>query len=105
MGSLALNPGAPVLDAIAIGAPLLAALVLKVLPLQSRLVGFLASLVSVAASVSLLLAAPHGESLYEALMLLFACLTAGAALVRPKRDCDPRTIGGILVLLGATLLA
>jgi NADH-quinone oxidoreductase subunit M len=38
-------------------------------------------------------------------MLLFSCLTVAATLVLPKRDCTPAMIGGILVLLGATLLA
>lgn len=95
----------PVLDGIAIGVPWLAAAVLTVWRRQARMAGFLASLVSVAASALLLLAAPKGQSLYEALMLLFSCLTAGATLVLPKRDCDTRTIGGILFLLGATLLA
>jgi len=105
MASTAWNPGATVLDVIAIGAPWLAAAVLTVWRRQPRLVGFMASLLSVAASAHLLLAAPEGESLYEALMLLYSCLTAGATLVLPKRDCDSRTISGILFLLGATLLA
>src|SRR5580693_1294236 len=105
MAGIAWNPGALVLDSIAIGAPWLAAAVLMVWRDQARMVGFLASLVSVAASALLLLAAPQGDSLYEALMLLFSCLTAAATLVLPKRDCDSRQIGGILFLLGATLLA
>src|SRR5579863_4170059 len=105
MAGIAWNPGAPVLDGMAIGAPWLAAAVLVVWRGQARMVGFLASLVSVAASTLLLLAAPQGESLYEALMVLFSCLTAAATLVLPKRDCDSRAIGGILFLLGATLLA
>src|SRR2546423_14408361 len=105
MVSTAWNPGAPVLDGIAIGAPWLVAAVLTVLRGHARVVGLMASLVSVVASALLLLAAPEGESLYEALMLLFSCLTAGATLVLPKRDCDSRAIGGILFLLGATLLA
>lgn len=97
--------GAPVLDGIAIGVPWLAAAMLTVWRSQARMVGFMASLVSVAASALLLLAAPQGDSLFEALMLLFSCLTAGATLVLPKRDCDSRAIAGILFLLGATLLA
>ena len=99
------NPGAPVLDGIAICAPWLAAAVLTVSRGHARMVGLMASLVSVVASALLLLAAPHGDSLYEALMVLFSCLTAGMTLVLPKRDCDSRAIGGILFLLGATLLA
>ena len=38
-------------------------------------------------------------------MLLFSCLTLGATLVLPRRDCTAGTIGGILFLLGSTLLA
>lgn len=38
-------------------------------------------------------------------MLLFSCLTLGAILVLPRRDCTNGMIGGILFLLGATLLA
>ena len=49
--------------------------------------------------------APKGESLYQALMLLFSCLTFGATLLLPRRDCTTGTIGGILFLLGSTLLA
>jgi len=97
--------GARSLDWIAIGAPWLAAAGLRALRGHARAVGFVAALVSVAASALRLLAAPRGESLYEALMLLFSCLTAGATLVLPKRDCDSGTVGGILFLLGATLLA
>jgi NADH-quinone oxidoreductase subunit M len=90
---------------VAFGAPFFAAVLLMAWRRHARIVGFMASLVSVAASAVLLLAAPTGQSLYEALMLLFSCLTAGAALMIPKRDCDSRTIAGILFVLGATLLA
>jgi NADH-quinone oxidoreductase subunit M len=97
-------PGA-VVTGVAIGTPWSAAVLLMAWRRNARIVGFMAALVSAAASALLLLAAPAGKSLYEALMLLFSCLTAGAALMIPKRDCDARTIGGILFLLGATLLA
>src|SRR5262249_28330869 len=36
---------------------------------------------------------------------LFSCLTLGATLVLPRRDCSSAGIGGILFILGATLLA
>ncbi|HLH43512.1 MAG TPA: proton-conducting transporter membrane subunit, partial [Bryobacteraceae bacterium] len=52
----------------------------------------------------LLDAAPHGQSLYQALMLLFSCLTAAATLVLARRDCTPATMSGILFALGSTLL-
>ena len=38
-------------------------------------------------------------------MLLFSCLTLGATLVLPHRDCSPGTMAGILFMLGSTLLA
>jgi NADH-quinone oxidoreductase subunit M len=95
----------PAISGVAIGAPWFAAVLLMAWRRHARIVGFTASLVAAGASALLLLGAPAGESLYEALMLLFSCLTAGAALMIPKRDCDSRTIGGILFLLGATLLA
>jgi NADH-quinone oxidoreductase subunit M len=43
--------------------------------------------------------------LYQALMLLFSCLTLGAMLILPHRDCTAGSIGGILFMLGSTLLA
>src|SRR5579875_1051482 len=90
---------------VAIGAPWFAAMLLLVWRRQARIVGFIASLVSAVASALLLQAAPAGESLYQALMLLYSCLTLGATLILPKRDCDRQTIGGILFLLGAKLFA
>src|SRR5262249_51790689 len=72
---------------------------------HTRVIGFAASIVSVISSALLLRFAAPGESFYEALMLLFSCLTAGATLVLPQRDCSRRTIGGVLFGLGSTLLA
>jgi NADH-quinone oxidoreductase subunit M len=94
-----------ILSSVAISVPWCAAALLAVYRRAPRVIGFGASLVSVAASALLLRAAPSGQSLYEALMLLFSCLTLGATLVLPRRDCSSATIGGILFLLGATLLA
>ncbi len=94
-----------ILTAVAISVPWFASILVAVHRRQMRVVGFVASLVSVLASALLLRAAPAGESLYEALMLLFSCLSLGATLVIPRRDCNPGTIGGILFLLGSTLLA
>lgn len=93
-----------ILTAVAIGTPWLGAIAAAGRR-HTRVIGFLASLVAVAASLALLRAAPERESLDEAVMLLFSCLTAGATLVLPQRDCSPRTIGGILFMLGSTLLA
>ena len=46
-----------------------------------------------------------GASLFQALMLLFSCLTFSAILLLARRDCTAGTIAGILFLLGSTLLA
>ncbi|MCC6366508.1 MAG: hypothetical protein IT165_23570 [Bryobacterales bacterium] len=93
------------LRGVAIAVPWFAAFLVAVYRRQARWTGFLAALVAVAACALLLAAAPAGESLYQALMLLYSCLTLGAALVLPRRDCNPGTIAGILFMLGATLLA
>ena len=95
---------APFLSGVAISVPWFAAILVAMCRRHTRVIGFLAALVSVVASTLLLREAPAGESLYEALMLLFSCLTLGATLVLPRRDCSAGTIGGILVVLGSTLL-
>lgn len=100
-----MNTPAWILSGSAIAAPWLAALVVCVYARHARRIGFGATLVSVIACALLLRAAPSGESLYEALMLLFSCLTLGATLVLPRRDCTRATIGGVMFLLGSTLLA
>ena len=104
MATTASIPG-PALRAAAIAAPWLAAIFLMAWGRGPRIAGVIASLVSVAASLLLLIPAPRGQSLSEALMVLFSCLTLAATLVLPKRDCNTSTMAGILFLLGATLLA
>jgi len=94
-----------ILSAVAIGVPWLAALLAVLARRQPRVIAFLAALVSVAVSALLLRTTPAKESLDQALMLLYSCLTLGATLVIPRRDCTPGTMGGILFLLGSTLLA
>ena len=37
-------------------------------------------------------------------MVLFSCLTLGATLVIPQRDCTPATMSGMAFMLGSTLL-
>jgi NADH-quinone oxidoreductase subunit M len=96
---------AVILTAVAIGTPWVAGILAAATRRQLRAIGFAAALVSVAASALLLRATPARESLNEALMVLFSCLTLGATLVLPRRDCTRGTISGILFLLGATLLA
>ena len=96
---------APVVSSVAFGAPWLGALLLTASGRSPRIVGFTASLVSVAASALLLLKAPRGESLPEALMMLYSCLTMASTLMLPKRDCDGPTMAGVLIILGATLVA
>ena len=96
---------APFLTNISIAVPWFAALVLPVYRRHMRTVGCMAAIVSIAASAMLLWGAPKGESLYQALMLLFSCLTLAATLLLPRRDCTVATISGMLFLLGSTLLA
>ncbi|MBV6433491.1 MAG: NAD(P)H-quinone oxidoreductase subunit 2, chloroplastic [Bryobacteraceae bacterium] len=91
--------------AAAIAVPWFTAFLVGVYRRQARATGFVAALAAVAACAFLLAGAPSGESLYEALMLLYSCLTLGAILVLPHRDCSPEAIAGILFMLGATLLA
>lgn len=98
-------PIGPAVSGVAIGAPWLGAILLMAWRRHARVWGFTASLVSVAASILLLLAAPVGESLREALMVLFSCLALASTLMLPKRDCDAPTMAGILFILGATLSA
>ena len=95
----------PFLTCVSIGVPWFAAVLLTGYRRHARTVGCIAALVSILASAVLLWQAPVGASLYQALMLLFSCLTFGANLLLPRRDCTPGTIGGILFLLGSTLLA
>src|ERR1700676_3046874 len=94
-----------ILTIVAISVPWFASILVAVGRRQVRVIGFVASSVSVLASALLLRSAPAGESLYEALMVLFSALAAGATLVIPRRDCNPGAIGGILFILGSTLLA
>jgi NADH-quinone oxidoreductase subunit M len=95
-----------ILSGVAIFVPWLGAAIVAVYRrVNPRVVGFGASLVSVLASALLIRAVPSGQSLFQALMLLFSCLTLGATLVLPRRDANRSTMGGILFLLGATLLA
>jgi NADH-quinone oxidoreductase subunit M len=98
-------PRAPFLTAASIAVPWFAAVLVTGYRRHTRIVGCIAVLVSIVASAVLLQEAPKGESLYQALMLLFSSLTFGATLVLPRRDCTTGTIGGILFLLGSTLLA
>ena len=94
-----------ILTAVAIGIPWVAAMATAFTRRLPRVIGFAAALISVVASAFLLRAVPAGESLKEALMVLYSCLTLGATLMLPRRDCTSGTIGGILFLLGSTLLA
>jgi NADH-quinone oxidoreductase subunit M len=98
-------PDQPFIGYIAIAIPFFAALVAVAYRRHVRVIGFVASLLTAAACALPLGAAQSSQSLYQALMLLFSCLTLGATLLLPRRDCDARTIGGILFMLGSTLLA
>src|SRR5215470_18075953 len=95
----------PVLTGASVTAPWLAAVTITAYRRQARIIGCIAALLSAIASAALVWKAPQGESLYETLMLLFSGLTFGAIVLLPRRDAKAGTIGGILVLLGSTLLA
>jgi NADH-quinone oxidoreductase subunit M len=95
----------PFLTSVSIGAPWSAAVLLTGYRRHPRVVGCVAAFASIVGSAVLLAAAPKSECLYQALMLLFSCLTFGATLLLPRRDCTTGMIGGILFLLGSTLLA
>jgi NADH-quinone oxidoreductase subunit M len=95
----------PLASDVAIAVPWLAALIVAVYRRHVRIIGFVAALISaIACGLALSLGAP-GQSLYQALMLLFACLTLGATLALPRRDCTAGNVSGILFILGSTLLA
>jgi NADH-quinone oxidoreductase subunit M len=93
------------LTSTSVAAPWLAAVFVTTFRRQVRIFGCIAALLSVMASTALVRLAPNGESLYETLMLLFSSLTFGAILLLPRRDSETGTIAGILIVLGATLLA
>ena len=95
----------PFVITVSIGVPWFAAILLAGYRRHARVVGCMAALVSILASAALLWEAPIGASLFQALMLLFSCLTFGAILLLAGRDCTTRTVAGILFLLGSTLLA
>jgi NADH-quinone oxidoreductase subunit M len=97
--------GEPLAGYVAVAVPWFAALLVAVYRRHVRLVAFVAALISAVACALPLGAAAPGQSLYQALMLLFSCLTLGATLVLPRRDCSAGSIGGILLILGSTLLA
>jgi NADH-quinone oxidoreductase subunit M len=90
---------------IAITVPWIAALIVALYRRQARIIGFVAALISAISCALPFGAASVGQSLYQALMLLFCCLTLGATLVLPRRDCTAGSVGGILFILGSTLLA
>ena len=93
------------LTAIAIGVPWFGAIVVALVRRQPRVLGLIAAITAAAASFILMREAPARESLDEALMVIYACLTVGALFVMPRRDCTPGTVTGILFLLGSSLLA
>jgi NADH-quinone oxidoreductase subunit M len=90
---------------VAIVVPWIAMLIALASTRHLRLIGFTASSISLGASLALMRATTATESLSAALMVLFSGLTLGAMLVIPRRDIKSSTIGGMLFLLGFTLLA
>lgn len=96
---------APFLTGVSIGVPWFAAVLVTWHRRHARIIGCIASFISIVGSAVLLADAPKSGSLYQALMLLFSCLAFGAILLLPRRDCTTATVAGILFLLGSTLLA
>ena len=84
-----------VLRWIAVAAPWPGVVLAALSRRHTRVVAFATCLISVLASAILLRGAPVRESLDEALMLLFSCLSLGATMVLPKRDCQPKTMAGM----------
>src|SRR5215467_13645454 len=95
----------PLAGYVAIAVPWFAALVVALYRRHVRIIGFVAALISAVACALALSAAPVGQSLFQALMFLYSCLTLAATLLLPRRDCTAGSIGGILFMLGSTLLA
>ena len=95
----------PFLTDVSVGVPWFGAVLVTGYRRHTRTVGCIAAFASMVGSAMLLVVAPQSDSLYQALMLLFSCLTFGATLLLPRRDCTTGTIVGILFLLGSTLLA
>jgi NADH-quinone oxidoreductase subunit M len=95
----------PLAGYVAIAVPWIAALVIALYRRHVRAIGFAGASISALACALPLIASPVGESLYQALMFLYSCLTLGATLLLPRRDCTPASVGGILFMLGSTLLA
>lgn len=98
-------PDPSVLRAIAVVIPSLSAAGVAVFRRHARVAGCAAAAVAVAACALLLGTAARGDSLFQALMLLYSCLTLAAILLLPRRDCGCGNIAGILFMLGCTLLA
>ncbi len=90
----------PFLTGVSIGVPWFATVLLTGYRRHARIVGCIAALRRSSQAQCFLAEAPKGESLYQALMLLFSCLTFGAiwcfhaAIARRERSA------GILFLLG-----
>jgi NADH-quinone oxidoreductase subunit M len=95
----------PVAGYVAVAVPWFAALMIALYRRHVRIIGFVAALISALACALPLSTAPVGQSLYQALMLLYSGLTLGATLLLPRRDCTAGSICGILLMMGSTLLA
>src|SRR5689334_15720587 len=91
--------GGPSAGYVAIAVPWTAALIIALHRRHVRIVGFVAALLS-AVACALPLGVASAQSLFHALMLLFSCLTLGATLLLPHRDCNPGNMGAVLFILG-----
>jgi NADH-quinone oxidoreductase subunit M len=90
---------------VAVSTPLCGAILAAIMARDARLIACIAASVSAMASLILLHSTGSAAQLDATLMVLFSCLTVMAVLVLPKRDCNASTLGGMLFVLGSTLLA
>jgi NADH-quinone oxidoreductase subunit M len=85
--------------------PWLGAILVAVSRKQPRKIAFAVAVLSCAASLLLLRAAPASESLDEVVMALYSLVGLAATVIIPRRDCTPAIMSGMLMVLGSTLLA
>ncbi len=93
------------LQVVAVSAPWCGAILVGIMARPARIIAFVAALLSVMASLILLHSTAPAARLNATLMVLFSCLAVMAILVLPQRDCKANTTGGMLFVLGSTLLA
>lgn len=89
----------------AVAIPWLGALLATVGRRHARRLGFIAAAVPGLICMILLWHAPRYGAWFDALALLYTCLSFAVLVLLPRRDCTWFNVSGILFLLGCTLLA